>query len=91
MIVDRFVNLLKGTRKGTTSRAPGTRCPNCWGEQEYDNILREIPKDKQVDVNNHVDSHAFIKKFMVNRIDGIHLRRDMHGVNGYECTTCHEV
>ena len=50
-------------------------CPNCWGEQEYDGKAREIIKDKQVDVNNHTARHTFIKEFVVNHVDGIHLHR----------------
>ena len=60
-------------------------CPNCWGKQEYDNQIRELYKDKQVDVNNHRANHAFIKDFVVSRVEGIHLKR---GNNGYECPNC---
>lgn len=30
--------------------APEGLCPNCWGRQEYDDQIRELARDKQVDV-----------------------------------------
>lgn len=65
--------------------APEGLCPNCWGNQEYDNVIRELMVDKQIDVNNHEASHAFIQKFVVERVNGITLQK---GVNGYTCPTC---
>lgn len=41
--------------------------------------------DKQIDVNNHDANYAFIQDFVVNRIDGIKLKK---GNNGFECPTC---
>ena len=66
----------------------GGACPNCWGEQQYDDVVRDLVKDKQVDVNNHEARHAFIQDFVVNRVDGIHLQR---GANGYECSRCRRI
>jgi len=51
-------------------------CPNCWGEQEYDNVIRQMYVDKQIDVNNHEKNYAFIQEFVVNRVNGIHLIKD---------------
>lgn len=41
--------------------------------------------DKQIDVNNNEASHAFIQKFVVERVNGITLKK---GSNGYTCPTC---
>jgi hypothetical protein len=45
-------------------------------------------EDKQIDVNNHQAHHAFIQDFVVNMIEGIHLKK---GDTGWECPTCHTV
>jgi len=63
-------------------------CLVCWGEQEYDGQIRELYKDKQIDVNNGKANHAFIQDFVVNILDGIHLKK---GNSGYECPTCKRV
>lgn len=63
----------------------GGVCPNCWGEQEYDGLVRDLIKDKQVDVNNHEAKHAFIQDFVVNHINGIHLEREG---DAYKCPRC---
>ena len=67
------------------SIAPEGLCPNCWGNQAYDNVIREMYKDKQIDVNNHEANHAFIQKFVVERVSGITLKK---GANGLTCPTC---
>ncbi len=64
---------------------PAGVCPNCWGEQEYDNTIREMYVDKQIDVNNHEANHAFIQEYIVTRVKGIKL---IKGNNSFECPTC---
>ena len=56
-----------------------------WGKQEYDHEIREMYKDKQIDVNNHEANYAFIQDFVVTHIDGIKLKK---GNNSFECPTC---
>jgi hypothetical protein len=63
-------------------------CPNCWGDQEYGNIIRTKYKDIQIDVNNHRSKHAFIQNFVVTHLKGIQLKSK---VKGLECPTCHMV
>jgi len=63
-------------------------CPNCWGEQEYDNVVRELVVDKQLDINNHEAKHAFIQDFVVNHVSGIHLQK---GDSGLQCPRCKRV
>ena len=52
-------------------------CPNCWGEQEYDGLIKKAAKDRQVDINNHnsESTRAFIQRFTVKHLDGIRLRK----------------
>ena len=81
--LSEFLSRPEEERKGQT---PEGLCPNCWGTQEYDNTIREMYKDKQIDVNNKEAHHAFTKEFVVTHIDGIHLKK---GENSLECPTCH--
>ena len=60
-------------------------CPNCWGEQEYDNQARKLINDKQIAVNNHESRHAFIQDFVVNHVSGIHLQKKG---NTFTCVGC---
>ncbi len=64
---------------------PDTVCPNCWGHQKYDNIIREKLKDAQIDVNNKNAKYAFIQDFVVTNLKGITLKNSVHG---QECPTC---
>lgn len=66
------------------SAAPEGLCHVCWGYQEYDRKIRDIFKDKQVDVNNHQKSYTLIRDFVVNKIVGIKLAEDKVG----SCPTC---
>ncbi len=45
-------------------------CPFCWGYQQYDDKIRLMPKDKQIDVKNHIDKYVKVGKFMVEHVDG---------------------
>lgn len=85
-MINTLLSFFKKPKEETQGNAPAGYCPNCWGSQEYDNEIRELYKDKQVDVNNHEANYAFIQDFVVNRIDGIKLKR---GNNSLECPTCH--
>ncbi len=60
-------------------------CPNCWGDQEYGNVIREKYKDAQIGVNNKESKHAFIQDFVVTHLNGIKLKSAVHGT---ECPTC---
>ena len=84
-LVNRLVSFFKKSPEETKNEVPEGLCPNCWGVQEFDHVIREMYKDKQIDVNNHKQHHAFIQEFVVNRVNGIHLTK---GDNGLECPTC---
>ena len=67
------------------SEVPQNVCPNCWGDQEYGNVIREKYKDAQIDVNNQKSKYAFIQNFIVTHLNGIKLKST---VNGQECPSC---
>lgn len=81
-ILDLFINLF---RRQDTVVSPEGICPNCWGRQEYGPTVRRLYRDKQIEVNNKGARHTFIQRFVVNRIDGIRLRK---GNTGHDCPTC---
>ncbi|UCD62032.1 MAG: hypothetical protein JSV59_05570 [Flavobacteriaceae bacterium] len=80
-----FSNLFKKKKTDEFDEIPTGVCPNCWGDQEYGNIIREKFKDAQIDVNNRESKHTFIKDFVVTHLDGIKLKSAVHGT---ECPTC---
>jgi len=84
-MIETLIAFFKKPKDETEGKVPKEFCPNCWGEQEYDDVIRDLYKDKQVDVNNHQANYAFIQDFVVNKVDGIHLKK---GNNSLECPTC---
>jgi len=84
-MINFFRRLFKRNAIKDFDAAPEGVCPNCWGDQEYGNIIREKFKDKQISVNNKQDRHAFIQDFIVTNLSGIKLKSS---VNGHECPTC---
>lgn len=84
-MIEKLISFFKQPKKDTIGKVPEGLCPNCWGHQEFDNVIREMYDDKQIDVNNHKANHAFIQDFVVNRLSGIHL---VKGNNSFECPTC---
>ncbi|MFT5779714.1 MAG: hypothetical protein ACI837_002673 [Crocinitomicaceae bacterium] len=84
-MIEKLISFFKGSSVETKGKTPEGICPNCWGEQEFDNVIRDMYEDKQIDVNNHSANYAFIQDFVVSRINGIHLKK---GNNGMECPTC---
>jgi hypothetical protein len=84
-MIETLINFFKKPKAETQGTAPEGMCPNCWGEQQYDNQIRELYKDKQIDVNHHEANYAFIQEFMVTNLNGIKLKK---GNNGLTCPTC---
>ncbi len=84
-MVEQLISFFKKSSIETKNSVPEEMCPNCWGVQEYDNTIRELYKDQQIDVNNHNSNYAFIQQFMVTHLNGIRLKK---GNNGFECPTC---
>lgn len=80
-----LLNFFQKAASETEGIAPEGYCPNCWGEQEYDRQIRKLYVDKQIDINNHEENHAFIKDFVVTHLSGIQLKK---GNNSFDCPTC---
>ena len=83
-LVENLVQFFKKPRKETEGKSPEGTCPVCWGYQEYDAKIRQLFKDKQIDVNHHQDSYMKVGKFMVKYVDGIRLKQGLI----HECPTC---
>ncbi|WP_075341855.1 hypothetical protein [Tenacibaculum agarivorans] len=82
-----FLTKLFGTRsEKINAELSDGYCPNCWGDQEYDNLIRVKYKDKQIDVNNHSANYAFVQNFIVTYMKGIKLKST---IEGSECPTCY--
>lgn len=84
-MIEKLTNFFKKPALVTKGKTPEGYCPNCWGEQDYDGVIREMYKDKQIDVNNHSANYAFIQEFVINEIEGIQLKKEN---NSFECPTC---
>ena len=84
-MIDALVRFFGKSKEETKGKTPEGLCPNCCGDQEYDKLIREMHYDKQIDVNNHTAQHAFIQKFVVNKVEGIKLEKTVQGIN---CPTC---
>jgi hypothetical protein len=84
-LFESVVNYLMGKEKGDNLETPEGACPICWGHQAYNNQIRKIVKDHQIDVNAGREKYAFIQDFVVNHVDGIKLKNTIHGT---ECPKC---
>jgi len=83
-IIDNIIGYLKGDKKADDKTSPEGTCPVCWGYQQYDGKIRNLLKDKQIDVNNHKGSYMIIQDFMKQRIDGLKLKEGVID----DCPTC---
>ncbi|MEN8839406.1 MAG: hypothetical protein ABF238_02730 [Flavobacteriales bacterium] len=84
-MIEQLIAFFKRPATETKNDVPEGICPNCWGSQQYDSVIRELYQDKQIDVNNGVANHDFIKNVVVNKIEGIKLKK---GNNGLVCNSC---
>lgn len=83
-LIDKLVAFFQRPESETQGQAPEGLCPVCWGYQEYDGKIREIIRDRQIDVNNHRQSYMFLQEFVREHIVGFELR-DPEVVT---CPTC---
>lgn len=83
-IIDNIVHYFKTDENERELTSPEGTCSLCWGRQQYDGKIRDILKDKQVDVNNHKDSYMIIEEFVKDNVDGFSLKDG--DVN--ECPAC---
>jgi hypothetical protein len=84
-LYDSVMHYFSKKEKGEQVITPEGICPNCWGEQDYDGKFRTLFKDRQIDVNNHEENYAFIQNYIVNHVNGIHLKKD---ASGFSCPVC---
>ena len=84
-MIEKIMSFFSRPKSEREHETPEGYCPNCWGTQEYDQQIREMYRDKQIDVNNHLANYAFIRDFVVRHIDGIRLKK---GAGSLECPTC---
>ncbi len=84
-MIETLINFFKQPASLTKGETPDSLCPNCWGQQEYDNTIRKMYIDKQIDVNNHEANYSFIQDFVINRINGIKL---IKGPVSSSCLMC---
>lgn len=84
-MIEKLINFFKLPAEITKGKIPEGICPNCWGEQEYDNIIREMYDDMQIDVNNQKANYSFLQDFVVTHLEGIKL---VKGNNSFKCPTC---
>ncbi len=75
-MIEKLILFFKKSPEETKNKVPEGICANCWGEQEYDNQIRKMYWDKQIEVNNHEKNYAFIQEFVVNRLNGIQLIKE---------------
>mgnify|MGYP003119402593 CR=1 FL=1 len=83
-IYTKIIEFLKKPKEETRNKAPEGLCELCWGYQEYDEKIRTILEDRQIDVNNHSYKYMRIQKFLKEQIEGIKLKEgEIHN-----CPTC---
>lgn len=73
--IDDLINYFRKPEEETEVASKEGTCALCWGRQEYDGKVRTLFKDKQIDVNHHSNSYIKSKKFVVENIDGKHLKK----------------
>ena len=86
-VVNRMVEFFKKPQEETVNEAPEGMCSLCWGYQEYDGKVRQLYRDKQVDVNNHKDSYMLIQGFVKEHLDGYQIKDGVVHV----CPNCSEL
>lgn len=89
-IVENIVNFFKSPPEETKGKAPKGMCPVCWGYQEYDGKIREMYKDKQIDVNNHEAIYMWIEEFVKEHLDGMELKKGLVHAKGHKAHEAHE-
>lgn len=73
-IIEEIIKFLGKPKEETVGKAPDGLCELCWGYQQYDGKVRDLIKDRQVDINNHKDSYMLIENFVKENLEGIKLK-----------------
>lgn len=87
-ITESIYSFFQKSERERENEAPEGLCPVCWGYQQYDGKVRDIIKDKQIDVNNHKDSYMLIQGFVKENLEGIKLKQGE--VNSCPSCTCED-
>ena len=68
-------------------------CPNCWGEQEWEDQYIAFAEDREKDFLNRdrTGQKAFIEKFITEYITGIRLKREGDRLVCPRCTGGYKV
>lgn len=74
-IVENILTHFEKYPQAADGKAPEGLCPVCWGYQQYDQKIRILFLDKQIDVNNHRDKYLIVQDFLRKHVDGIHLTK----------------
>lgn len=72
--IDEMINHLKNEGNTQDFIISEANIPNGWGHQQYDGKIRDMLKDRQIDINNHKDSYMAIQEFLKQNIDGFQLK-----------------
>lgn len=72
--IEALIEFFKKPHHETKGQVPEGQCSVCWGYNEYDRKIRDQFKDMQVDVNNHLESYTLLQAFMVEHVNGVHLK-----------------
>lgn len=83
-IIENITHYFKNQNDKKKESSPKGTCPVCWGYQQYDGKIRDLLRDKQIDINNHRDSYMLIQDFMKHNIDGIKLKEGIVS----DCPNC---
>lgn len=83
-LTEKLISYFRKPEEETRNEAPQGLCSLCWGYQQYDGKIRDVIKDKQIDVNNHKESYLLIQDFVKQNLEGIKLKEgEIHS-----CPTC---
>ncbi len=83
-VIDTITHYFKNQNDEKEVPSPKGTCPVCWGHQQYDGKIKDLLKDKQIDINNHKDSYMVIQNFMKDHIDGIKMKEGIET----DCPNC---
>lgn len=64
-------------KKGLKRQKKSKRFPNSWGRLRFGGRLRQMQPDRAIDVKNGLRRRSFVRRFMINRVEGIDAK------NGY--------
>ena len=89
IIMSLFNNVLdffQNNSHAASNSAPVGVCPNCWGSQEYGDLIRKMEKDVQLEVNRGTENYAFVQAFVTKYVEGISLKNK---IDGPVCERCY--